>query len=38
MGEALLVEFHSVVDAERCAVEVQRSKAERNTGVSVAPT
>ena len=35
MGDALLVEFHSVVDAERCAVEVQRSKAERNAGVSL---
>jgi adenylate cyclase len=33
MGDALLVEFHSVVDAERCAVEVQRSKAESNAGV-----
>jgi TolB-like protein/class 3 adenylate cyclase len=33
MGDALLVEFHSVVDAERYAVEVQRSKAERNAGV-----
>ena len=27
---ALLVEFHSVVDAVRCAVEVQRLKAERS--------
>jgi adenylate cyclase len=35
MGDALLVEFHSVVDAERCAVTVQRSKAERNAGVSL---
>jgi adenylate cyclase len=33
MGDALLVEFHSVVDAQRCAVEFQRSKAERNVGV-----
>lgn len=30
MGDGLLVEFHSVVDALRCAVEVQRQKAERN--------
>ena len=33
MGDALLVEFRSVVDALRCAVEVQRLKAERNVGV-----
>ncbi|MCI0431155.1 MAG: hypothetical protein L0210_11530 [Rhodospirillales bacterium] len=32
MGDGLLVEFHSVVDALRCAVEVQRAKAERNAG------
>ena len=36
MGDALLVEFHSVVDALRCAVEVQRRKAERNSGVQEA--
>jgi TolB-like protein/class 3 adenylate cyclase/Flp pilus assembly protein TadD len=30
MGDGLLVEFHSVVDALRCAVEVQRAEAERN--------
>jgi hypothetical protein len=29
-GDGLLVEFASVVDAMRCAVEVQRSMAERN--------
>jgi adenylate cyclase len=31
-GDGLLVEFGSVVNALRCAVEVQRSMAERNTG------
>jgi len=32
-GDGLLVEFVSVVDAVRCAVEVQRAMAERNAGV-----
>src|SRR5438477_2821636 len=32
-GDGLLAEFASVVDAVRCAVEVQRQMAERNTGV-----
>ena len=32
-GDGLLVEFASVVDAVRCAVEVQREMAERNAGV-----
>src|SRR6266446_4819925 len=32
-GDGMLVEFASVVDAVRCAVEVQRGMAERNTGV-----
>ena len=32
-GDGLLVEFASVVDAVRCAVEVQRAMAERNTGL-----
>jgi adenylate cyclase len=32
-GDGLLVEFPSVVDAVRCAVEVQREMAERNTDV-----
>ncbi len=31
MGDGVLVEFHSVVDALRCAVEVQQLKARRNT-------
>jgi len=32
-GDGLLVEFASVVDAVRCAVEVQQAMTERNTGV-----
>jgi len=32
-GDGLLVEFASVVDAVRCAVEVQREMAGRNAGV-----
>jgi TolB-like protein/class 3 adenylate cyclase len=32
-GDGLLVEFSSVVDAVRCAVDVQRGMAERNAGV-----
>src|SRR5215475_12007319 len=32
-GDGALVAFHSVVDAVRCAVEVQNGMAERNTGV-----
>jgi len=32
-GDGLLVEFASVVDAVRCAVEVQREMAERNAAV-----
>jgi adenylate cyclase len=31
-GDGLLIEFASVVDAVRCAVEVQRAMAERNAG------
>jgi class 3 adenylate cyclase len=33
-GDGLLVEFASVVDAVRCAVEVQRGMAERNAEVA----
>jgi adenylate cyclase len=32
-GDGLLIEFGSVVDALRCAVELQREMAGRNTGV-----
>src|ERR1700746_2749692 len=32
-GDGFLAEFASVVDAVRCAVEVQRDMAERNVGV-----
>jgi adenylate cyclase len=34
-GDGLLVEFASVVDAVRCAVDIQRNMAERNAGVPV---
>src|SRR3984893_4585281 len=34
-GDGLLAEFRSVVDAVRCAVEVQREMAERNADVPV---
>jgi TolB-like protein/class 3 adenylate cyclase/Tfp pilus assembly protein PilF len=33
-GDGMLVEFASVVDAVRCAVEIQRGMGERNAGVS----
>jgi adenylate cyclase len=33
-GDGMLVEFPSVVDAVRCAVEVQEGMAERNTSVA----
>src|SRR5713101_6473795 len=32
-GDGMLVEFASVVDAVRCALEVQRGMGERNAGV-----
>src|ERR1700680_1811168 len=35
-GDGMLVEFASVVDAVRCAVEVQRGMVERNAGVAQA--
>ncbi|MGE0257787.1 MAG: adenylate/guanylate cyclase domain-containing protein [Alphaproteobacteria bacterium] len=33
-GDGMLVEFHSVLDALRCAAEVQRAMAERNANVA----
>src|SRR5471030_1670796 len=33
-GDGMLVEFASVVDAVRCAVEVQQGMAERNADVA----
>ena len=33
-GDGLIIEFRSVVDAVRCAIEVQNGLAERNTGVA----
>jgi adenylate cyclase len=33
-GDGMLVEFASVVDAVRCAVEVQQAMPERNTGAA----
>jgi adenylate cyclase len=34
-GDGLLAEFPSVVDGVRCAVEMQRGMAERNSGVPI---
>src|ERR1700736_4814242 len=33
-GDGMLLEFHSVADAELCAAEIQRRMARRNTDVS----
>ena len=33
-GDGILIEFRSVVDAVRCAIEVQNGLAERNAGVA----
>ena len=33
-GDGSLIEFRSVVDAVRCAIEVQSSMVERNAGLS----
>src|SRR5271166_6024801 len=35
-GDGLIIEFRSVVDAVRCAIEVQTAMVERNAGVSPA--
>jgi adenylate cyclase len=35
-GDGLLAEFASVVDAARCAIEIQRGTAERNAGIAAA--
>ncbi len=37
MGDGLIAEFRSVVDAARCAIEVQNSMAVRNAGVPPDP-
>ncbi len=34
-GDGVLIEFPSVVDAVRCAVEMQRGMAERNAGIPI---
>src|SRR3974377_23483 len=35
-GDGAIIEFRSVVDAVRCAIEVQTGMAERNAGVAAA--
>ncbi|MGH6858837.1 MAG: adenylate/guanylate cyclase domain-containing protein [Phyllobacterium sp.] len=35
LGDGVLVEFQSVVDALRCAVDIQKRKAERNAGAAL---
>jgi class 3 adenylate cyclase len=32
-GEASIIEFRSVVDAVRCAIEIQSAMVERNAGM-----
>ena len=34
MGDGILVEFASVVDAARCALDVQRGLTQRNAGIA----
>src|SRR5258707_9076770 len=34
-GDGILIEFRSVVDAVRCAIEVQNGTVERNAGVAL---
>ena len=36
-GDGSLIEFRSVVDAVRCALEVQHAMVERNAGVALDP-
>jgi adenylate cyclase len=36
-GDGMLVEFASVVDAVRCAVEVRQAMAERSSWVAIPP-
>ncbi len=35
-GDGVLIEFRSVVDAVRCAIEMQNGKIERNAGLPAA--